>query len=519
MTHVTVIGAGAAGCAATRRLSDDPSVSVTLIEAGGSTQRPDVMAPPAWPTLMGGDLDYATMSVAQPGAGDRSFMFTRGRGLGGSTAVNAMIHSHPGAATLDTWPEAMSAANFARVIKLIEQHTPASPLADDTPRGTAGLVANRQAVEPNAVSNAFVEACLEAGYPVLGDPNQPGARGAGLFDLSIDTEGRRADAYSAYLAPVSDRPNLEILIGVEVLRLQIRDGRVVALETKQDGVAVTIPITGEVLVCAGAVATPVLLLRSGIGPADDLTNAGIKVIVDHPQVGQNLHDHPMIPVVFSSTRPIGPPTNQLFEALLYLPNEPSADGHTVSAAVGHIALPLPGLPTLDFGITALVGTYTPRSRGSIALDPTSPDGDPLIDPAYVSDPSDIAALVGGVCLIRDVFAQEALSGFGIQELFPGPDAATGEQLAAAVHAGVSSYYHPVGTCRAGDDRESVVDGRMKLRGLSNVHIGDMSIAPIAPEVATSVTAQFIGWRTAELVLDDTQGDAEPATRQLADNAS
>lgn len=519
MTHVTVIGAGAAGCAAARRLTDDPTVSVTLIEAGGPTQRPDVMAPPAWPSLMGGDLDYATMSVAQPGADDRPFMFTRGRGLGGSTAVNAMIHSHPGAVTLDTWPESMSSAHFARVIKLIEQHTPTSPLVDDTHRGTDGLVANRQAVEPNAASKAFIEACLEAGHPALGDPNAPDARGAGLFDLSIDQEGVRADAYSAYLAPVSDRPNLEILTGVDVRRLQVSEGRVVALDVARDGVIDMLPVTGEVLLCAGAVATPVLLLRSGIGPAEDLANARIEVVVDNPQVGQNLHDHPMIPVVFSSTRPIGPPTNQLFEALLYLPNESSAENHTVSAAVGHIGLPLPGLPTPDFGITALVGTYTPRSRGSITLDPTNPDGDPLIDPAYMTDPSDVAALVGGLSLIRDVFSQQALTVFGLQELFPGPDASSDEQLAVAVHAGVSSYYHPVGTCRAGDDPESVVDGRMKLRGLSNVHIGDMSIAPIAPEVATSVTAQFIGWRTAELVLDDTQGDVEPVRRQLADSAS
>ena len=521
MTDVTVIGAGAAGCAAARRLSEDPEVSVTLLEAGGTTDRPDVQAPPAWPSLMGGDLDYATLSVPQRDADGRRFMLSRGRGLGGSTVINAMIHSLPNTATLDSWPETLSSMHLARVIDLIEQHSADANATGTTEhRGTNGLVASRQALEPNAVSTAFIESCLQAGYPALGDPNRAGARGAGLFDLSIDPSGRRADAYGAYLTPMLDRPNLEVVTGAEVTRLEISDGRVTALQVPRDGRTETIPISGDVLLCTGTVATPVLLMRSGIGPAADLRAAGIKVIIDSAAVGQNLHDHPMIPVVYSSERPIAPPTNQLFEALLYLPHETSVDGHTISAAVGHIPFPLPGLPSPEFGITALVGTYTPRSRGMITLDPADPNGDPLIDPSYLSESTDVKALVAGLSMVREIFTQDALAAFGLKELFPGPTAVDEEELAAAVRAGVSSFYHPVGTCRAGDDPESVVDGQMRLRGLENVRIADMSIAPIVPEVATSVAAQFIGWRTAEVILEDgVSGEAatKAAERQLADS--
>ena len=501
MRQVTIIGAGASGCAAARRLSDDPDVTVTLLEAGSPTGRPDVETPPAWPSLLGSDLDWATMSIPQEGAGRREFMFSRGRGLGGSTAVNAMIHSHPDAATLEQWPPTMSADNFARLIPVLEAHIGERSGAG-TARGEHGLVTNRQAIEPNAVSTAFIEASRTAGYPELGDPNAPGARGAGLFDLSIDSAGRRVDAYTAYLAPVIDRDNLEVRTGVEVTRLQIHGGKVIALDVLCDGVPDTMPLAGEVLLCAGAIATPVLLLRSGVGPVADLTAAGLEVVVDNPNVGQNLHDHPMIPIVWSSGRAIGPPTNQLFEALLYLPDEPSADGHTLSAAIGHIPLPLPGLPSPEFGITALVGTYTPRSRGTVTLDPANPAGDPLIDPRYMTDQSDVNALVRGLGLIREVFAQQTLAAFGLEELFPGSEAVDNDQLAAAVRLAISSYYHPVGTCRAGTDDESVVDETMRVRGLTNVRVGDMSIAPITPRVATSVTAQYVGWRTAELLLED-----------------
>lgn len=495
---VVVIGGGAAGCAAAHRLSADPSVRVLLLEAGPD-EHADVLSVPArWPETLGGPYDYGYTTTPQSAAGGRIVPAPRGRVLGGTTRLNAMIFSLPTEEDLESWGPRWSRDAVEASLRAMESHRGATP-----GRGTAGPVRNGTAHPGHPLCSDFVDAAVEAGHPRCEDLNARGALGAGWFDLNINDEGTRVDAAAAYLDPVRDRDNLQVWADCRVRRIHLSGDRVTALTLERLGGRQTLTISGEVVLSAGAIDSPALLLRSGIGPRDDLGRSGVTPVLDLPEVGRNLHDHPALPIVWSTPRQLAPPTHQFAETCLYLPHDERAGGRTISIGFHHVALTPAGVEPLENGATALIGLYEPSSRGTLTLDPTDVDGPPRIDPGYLSDDRDVEALAAAVAIVRELAIQPALASYDLQEVLPGPAHIDPAALRRVVREHAISYAHHAGTCAMSTQRSpGVVDDRLRVHGTTNLRVADASVIPTLPQVAPSVLAQMIGWRGAELLAED-----------------
>jgi choline dehydrogenase len=493
---VVVVGAGAGGCSLAYRLTEVTGVRVLLLEAGPD-ERPESIAVPArWLEAMGGPYDYGYATTPQTAAAGRVIPTPRGRVLGGSTAINAMIHARPGPADLDLWGPGWSYDDCAEALAAMESHRGGGPT-----RGTVGPAVNGLPREPNQINLDFLRGALEAGYPLAEDINAPGASGAARFDLAIDEEGMRADAAQSYLRKAAPRDNLTVWTNTRATHLTMSGDRVSAVTLIRDGAEQTLPVTGQLVLSAGVIDTPALLLRSGIGPADELRSIGVDPVLDLPGVGRNLHDHPAIPVIWASEKQIDPPRNQFAETVLLLPHTPEANGQTISVAFHHIAALPPDANPPANGATALVGLYEVHSRGSLRLNPADPAGPPLIDPGYFTDGRDAAALAAAIEIARNVGRQPSLKPYELVEIVPGPHVQGQEALEGFVRNASISYAHPVGTCAMGTSADSVVDHELAVRGVSNLRIADASAIPTIPGVAPSVAIQLIGWRAAELILE------------------
>ena len=503
VADVVVIGAGAAGCALAYRLSADPSVRVLVLEAGPD-ERPDVLSTPArWPETLGGHYDYGYTTVPQPAAGGRVVPAPRGRVLGGTTRLNAMIWSLPTEHDLEDWGPLWSRDAVDESLRSMESHR-----VRTAGRGAAGPVRNGTARPGHALCADFVDAAIEAGHPPCADLNARGARGAGWFDLTVDDEGKRVDAASSYLDVARDRDNLQVWAECQVRRLHLSGDRVTALTLERRGVPQELSVSGEVVLSAGAVDSPALLLRSGIGPREELEASGVASVLDLPQVGRNLHDHPALPVVWSTRRLLDPPTAQFAETCLYLPHENRAQGRTVSIAFHHVALTPAGVEPLENGATALIGLYEPASRGTLTLDPYDVEGPPRIDPGYLTDEDDVEALAAAVALVRDLAGQPALASYDLQEVLPGPAHLDRATLRQVVRDHAISYAHHAGTCALRTAASpGVVDERLRVHGTANLRVADASVIPTLPQVAPSALVQLVGWRGAELLAEDLRAHA------------
>lgn len=492
-----VVGAGSAGCVVAARLAEDPDVTVLLLEAGGEDTLPELAVPPAWPALWGTEVDYSYDTVAQPGTNGLVHNWPRGKTLGGSSSINAMVYLRGHPADFDHWAkkgcqgwEYESVLPYFQRMETVNGGSPA--------RGVDGPMRPAPSAQPNPLSEVFVQAAEAAGFPITPDFNGEHAEGAGWHDLSI-ADGVRQSTSTAYLHPVRDvRPNLTISTDSRTHRLLFEGNRCVGVEFDRSGDLVTVRAEREVIVSAGAVDSPRLLLLSGVGPADDLREVGVHAVHDLPGVGRNLHDHPLCGVVYEASQEIAPGATNHAETSMLWRSAPSLPGPDLQIMFIHVPFHLPHLAapanSFTFGVACV-----PEARGSIRI--TGPDltAAPLIDPNYLGARSDIDRILQGIEVARELASTEPFAAWRGSEVLPGPGVTTAEDLRAYAANASGTYYHPVGTCAMGTSADSVVDPELRVHGLQGLRVVDASVMPRIVSVNTNAATIMIAEKAADLI--------------------
>jgi choline dehydrogenase len=497
-TDYVIVGAGSAGCALAARLSEDPDVRVTVLEAGGPDTAEAISVPAAWPTLWGTEVDWAYETTPQQGSSGQVHQWPRGRVLGGSSSLNGMVYIRANPQDWDVWAyEGCAGWDYASLLPVMKrmEHVPEG---DPAFRGVGGPIEPRPAAKPNPISVAFVDAAREQGYPVTDDFNGERFEGAGFHDLLIK-DGRRTSAAATYLHPASGRPNLDVVTGAHVAKVLTAGDRCTGVEYVQDGATHQLLVEREVILSGGAIDSPAILLRSGIGPAADLDELGLESVVDLPGVGRNLHDHLLMGVLWEAKQPVPPPEYNLAESSMFLRSDPDKVAPDLHFMFIHVPFHLPTYSVPEGSWTIAVGLVRPASRGSLRLRSASLEDKPLIDPAYLTQEADVEAMVRGTKLARKLAGAAAFDPWRGPEVLPGEAVQTDAEIEDFVRHAAGTYYHPVGTCRMGVGPDAVVDPSLRVRGVRGLRVADASVMPSIVSANTNTAAMIIGERAADLV--------------------
>jgi pyridoxine 4-oxidase len=475
---VLVIGAGSAGSVVAARLSEDPSLSVGLIEAGAMPSDPDIAVPAQWPFLQGRAYDWAYRTVPQPGTAGRAHDWPRGRIVGGSSCLHAMAHVRGHPDDFAPWAEAggpgWSHEALLPAFRRSEKFSGgASAIHGDA--GPLDVLLPDEQIHP--LVRDYMAAGVTIGAPQLGDHNAGPLAGVAPNQLTI-RDGRRLSVADAYLAPVLGRPNLTLLTEILVHELVLQGGRARGVRITRDG-AEEIVTADRIVLCAGAVASPLLLMRSGIGDPEILRGAGIACRHELPEVGRNLHDHLLAAGnVYHARRPVAPSRLQHSESLMYLhSDDPSRAEGAPDVVLACVVLPVVTeafvRPEAGAAYTIMCGVTHPTSRGAIRPGGPSVADAPAIDPAYLSTEHDRRTFRAALRLARTVGQAGPLAEWSDGEILPGPGVEADADLDAFLARAAMTHHHPVGTCSLGP----VVDGSLQVRGIDGLYVVDASVIP------------------------------------------
>ncbi|QRM56414.1 GMC family oxidoreductase N-terminal domain-containing protein [Sinorhizobium sp. BG8] len=519
-----VVGGGSTGCVVASRLSEDPTAKVLLLEEGPRDLNPYIHIPGAYYKTAQGPLLKRIPWESMPEQGRAEVpTMVQARVLGGGSSVNAMIYIRGVPSDYAQWV-AMGAEGWA-----YEDVLPYFKRAEDNNRfcnevhGVGGPLGVSDVDYIHPLTRAWLQACQQAGLPYNPDFNSGDPTGCGLYQITA-RNGRRSSAAVAYLNPARKRRNLRIATGTTVTRLIIENGRAVGLECIQGKRQVTYRARGEIVVSTGAIATPKLLMLSGIGPADQIRRQGIKVHADLPGVGQNLQDHIEISLVYQLNGPHsydkykklhwkaaaglnyalfrnGPASSNLIEGGAFWWGDKSEAVPdiqyfmVVGAGIEEGVDAVPG----GNGCTVNLGQIRPRSRGEVTLASADPAANPRVAPRYFSDAYDLEAITDGTMAAIDIMEQPAIAKYVATRHTPSPKLKTREDIRAFCQRDAHAALHPSGTCRMGGDEMAVVDPQLRVRGIDGLRVADASVMPTLISGNPNSVCIMIGERAANFL--------------------
>lgn len=519
-----IVGGGSAGCALAARLTEDPKISVMLIEAGGRDSSFYIHLPVTYYKTTGPKFTWGFETTPQEEQGGIEAPFAQARVLGGGSSINAQVYMRGVPEDYNSWRDEFGCSGWG-----FDDVLPYFVRSEDNQifsgkyHGTQGPLKVSDQTYTHPLTHAWLRACQEAGLHYNTDFNSGDRAGCGLYQVT-NRKGRRSSAANCYLRPAMARKNLTIVTDRLVETIKFDGRRAIGVQTNTAGERRFVKANREVILAGGSIGTPHTLLRSGIGPADELMAMGIDVVHDSPEVGKNLQDHLDVFMIYELIGPnsydkykklhwqmwaglqfalfrSGPVTSNVVEGGAFWridPEESIPDVQFHFLAGAGVEAGIPAVPSGN-GCTLNAYLVRPKSRGEVTLRSADPDDKPNIDPKFLSDPEDLTKTIESVRLGRQIMQQRALKDQLKNEHFPGIDVQNQDELEQFVRQEARTGYHPVGTCRMGSDDRSVVDTQLRVRGVDGLRIADNSVMPRIISGNTNATAIMIGERAADFL--------------------
>jgi choline dehydrogenase-like flavoprotein len=501
-----VVGAGAAGSVLAAELSAF-GAQVLVIESGGPDDAPTILEPSIWFYNVAGPLDYHLPIVPSPRLNNREFNMALGHVLGGGTSINAMVWIRGTQADYDGWAENGARGwAFADVLPVFKSQEDWEGGANEW-RGSGGPIHIRRPKDPHPTAPAFIEAARQMGMPILDDVNGPMRAGAGYINMNVAADGTRVSAVRAFLRPALSRPNLTLLLNTNVVKLNFKGTRCVGVKVMTDGAAKDIAADKEVILAAGTINSPKLLMLSGIGEAKALRSFGIDVVENLPGVGENLQDHVLVSGVvfkYKGKMPDRPAGSNAVEAEAYLSSGLSGDTD-ISLVLHQLPVVTPevasrfGTPPPDV-FTIAPALVQPTSKGTVRLAGNNFEDAAVINGNYLGTDHDFEAVVRAIEAARKLGSQHAFDNLRESELIPGPRAGA-KEIRELARLASASFGHAVGTCKMGVDKLAVVDPELRVHGITGLRVADASVMPrIITGPGTAASTHMIAGRAAQLIL-------------------